>query len=88
MSTLLDTAESASYLNGDIIITMKSGRELRFPADKNPHLANGTAKQLDHIELSPFGIHWPDLDEDLSFRGIAAGDYGQRASTLPGRSAE
>ena len=26
----------------------------------------------------PFGLHWPDLDEDLSIRGILAGDFGQR----------
>ena len=26
------------------------------------------------IELSPFGVHWPDQDEDLSFRGLLAGD--------------
>jgi hypothetical protein len=35
-------------------------------------------EQLNNIEISPFGLHWPDLDEDLSFRGILAGNYGQR----------
>jgi hypothetical protein len=35
---------------------------------------------LANIELSPFGLHWPDLDEDLSIRGILAGDYGQSAA--------
>jgi hypothetical protein len=35
------------------------------------------AQALNNVELSPFGLHWPDLDEDLSFRGIAAGDYGK-----------
>ena len=29
------------------------------------------------MEVSPFGIHWPDLDEDLSFAGLSRGDYGQ-----------
>ena len=57
---------------------MKSGAEIRFPVAENPRLAHGTAEQLNRIELSPFGLHWPDLDEDLSFRGIANGDYGQR----------
>jgi len=32
---------------------------------------------LNNIELSPFGVHWPDLDEDLSFHGIAEGNFGQ-----------
>jgi len=74
---LLDTARSASYRDGEIVIVMQSGRELRIPVAENPRLAKGTPEQLNHIELSPFGIHWPDLDEDLSFRGIAEGDYGQ-----------
>ena len=27
--------------------------------------------------ISPLGLHWPELDEDLSFRGLLEGDYGQ-----------
>jgi len=77
MRTLLDTARSGSYRDGEIVIVMQSGRKLRIPVAENPRLAKGTPEQLNHIELSPFGIHWPDLDEDLSFRGIAEGDYGQ-----------
>ena len=77
MRTLFDTARSASYRDGEIVIVMQSGRKLRIPVAENPRLAKGTPEQLNHIELSPFGIHWPDLDEDLSFRGIAEGDYGQ-----------
>jgi hypothetical protein len=77
MSTLIDIPRTACFRDGKIVIVMESGVELRFPVSENPRLATGTAKQLNHIELSPFGIHWPDLDEDLSFRGIADGDYGQ-----------
>ncbi len=78
MNTLIDTARTASVRDGQVIISMCSGAELRFPVAENPRLAKGTPKQLNNLELSPFGIHWPDLDEDLSFRGIANGDYGQR----------
>ena len=81
MSTLVDSAKTAAYKNGRIIVTMKSGVELRFPVAGNPRLAGGTPQQLRHIEVSPFGLHWPDLDEDLSFRGLMQGDYGQRQPT-------
>ncbi len=77
MNTLLDKAKAASHRDGFISIEMESGLELRFPVAKNPRLAHGTHAQLSKMELSPFGIHWPDLDEDLSFRGIQSGDYGQ-----------
>ena len=57
---------------------MESGLEFAFPIAGNSRLESASDSQLDNIELSPFGLHWPDLDEDLSIRGILAGDYGQR----------
>jgi hypothetical protein len=77
MSTLVDTVASVQYQGGQIIVAMESGVELRFPVAANARLAKGTPKQLNHVEVSPYGLHWPDLDEDLSFRGLLAGDYGQ-----------
>ena len=78
MSTLVDAVKSAVYRGGHIIVLMESGVELRFPTAGNPRLAMGTPRELNNIEISPFGLHWPDLDEDLSFRGLVEGDYGQR----------
>ena len=80
MSTLIDTAVTASFSDGDIVVCMESGTELRFSVAENPRLAVGTPTQLNNVELSPFGIHWPDLDEDLSFRGIVAGTMANVAS--------
>lgn len=56
---------------------MESDVEIRFSIAQNPRLAKGSVFQLNNVEISPFGIHWPDLDEDLSFRGLLDGDYGQ-----------
>ena len=78
MSILTDSARSAVVRDGHVVIAMTSGAEIRFPVTVNPRLARGTEEQLNRIEISPFGIHWPDLDEDLSIRGLLAGDYGQR----------
>jgi len=80
MSILTDSARSAIFQDGQIIIAMESGAEIRFLVAENPRLASGTAEQLSRIEISPYGIHWPDLDEDLSFRGLLKGDYGQHQS--------
>lgn len=77
MGTLTDSARSVVFRDGQILIEMESGAQIRFPVAVNPRLARGTPAQLSGIEISPFGIHWPDLDEDLSFRGLLAGDYGQ-----------
>lgn len=77
MSTLADTAKKAFYRDGSIIVEMHGGVELKFPVKESPRLAVGTPEQLNRIEISPFGLHWPDLDEDLSFEGILQGDFGQ-----------
>ncbi len=77
MSTLIDDIRSARFSQGFIIIEMESGLEIRFPVAGNSRLARGNERQLNNIEVSPYGLHWPDLDEDLSFRGLLQGDYGQ-----------
>ena len=66
MSTLVDTVRSAIYRDGHIVVTMESGVELRFPVAGNPRLASGTPAQLGHIEVSPYGLHWPDLEDRKS----------------------
>jgi uncharacterized protein DUF2442 len=77
MNTLTDTAVAAVHENGFIAVRMESGEEIRFAVASNPRLARGTHRQLNHIEISPFGLHWPELDEDLSFRGLLEGNHGQ-----------
>jgi len=78
MSVLNDVVRLAYYTDGLILVRMDSGVEIRFPVNKNSRLKNGTEKELNNIQISPFGLHWPDLDEDLSFRGLLDGDFGQQ----------
>jgi hypothetical protein len=80
MSILADNVKSAVFRDGLIVVTFEGGEEIRFPVAQNQRLARGTAAQLNHVEISPFGIHWPELDEDLSIEGLRAGDFGQRRS--------
>ena len=69
---------NVSVRGGTVAITMPGGLEIRFPVARNPRLASGNDAQLNNIHVSPFGLHWPELDEDLSFAGLSAGDYGQK----------
>jgi len=77
MNTLTSNKIQASFCDGFIHVLMEAGVEIKFPVDKNPRLRGGSPAQLNQIEISPFGLHWPDLDEDLSFEGLARGDFGQ-----------
>ncbi|MCL1919686.1 MAG: DUF2442 domain-containing protein [Kiritimatiellaeota bacterium] len=72
---------SVTVRRGTVSIKMPGGLEIRFPVAHNPRLAKGSEAQLNRVEVSPFGLHWTDLDEDLSFAGLSAGDYGQNVTT-------
>ncbi len=70
MNTLIDTPASATYHDGSISVILSSGREFSFPCSAYPRLAAGSPESLAKIEISPMGLHWPELDEDLSIRGL------------------
>lgn len=64
--------------NGVVCVRLADGREIRFPAAKNRRLRDATPQQLGNVELicNGTGLHWPDLDEDLSVLGILEGRLG------------
>jgi hypothetical protein len=61
-----------------VCLRLAGDREIRFPASKNRHLRHATPAQLANVELicDGTGLHWPDLDEDLSVQGILEGRLG------------
>jgi hypothetical protein len=65
--------------NGYVCVRLSDGREIRFPAAKNRRLRAATPEQLNNIEIicNGTGLHWPDLDEDLSILGVLEGRFGQ-----------
>jgi hypothetical protein len=72
MNTLIDTPKSARHEAGEIIVEMTSGEVIRFSVEVSSRLQSASPEELSDIELSPFGLHWPRLDEDLSIRGVLA----------------
>jgi hypothetical protein len=60
-----------------IFVRFASGYEVSFPTKGNPRRESAPVEDVGLIEISPFGLHWPTLDEDLSFAGILEGRYGQ-----------
>jgi hypothetical protein len=78
MSTLVDQPVAAFHKDAKIHVRMESGLEIAFPIAGNKRLEGKPHAHLNNIQLSRFGLHWPELDEDLSIRGILAGDYGAR----------
>lgn len=49
---------------------ISDGREVSIPIAWFPRLMGAKPDQLARYEISPsgYGIHWPDLDEDISIK--------------------
>ena len=77
-TSVAEKAVKAWHEKGRIVVKLSSGRTVDFAVSANPRLASGTPVQLNKIEISPYGLHWPELDEDLSTAGILAGRFGAK----------
>lgn len=53
-----------------IWVELKDGRKAEERFADYERLASATEKQRKNFELSYFGIHWPEIDEDLSYNGF------------------
>jgi len=60
-------------------VRAKDGREAYEEFELLPRLKWATKQQREDFELNHFGIHWEDLDEDLSYEGFF---YKKPASRL------
>ncbi|MCO5352576.1 MAG: DUF2442 domain-containing protein [Bryobacteraceae bacterium] len=59
----------------EILLDLADGRRLAVPVAWFPRLLNATELQRQNFELlgDGIGIHWPDIDEDLSVAGLLRG---------------
>ena len=54
-------------------VELTDGRTLGIPLAWFPRLLRATPAQRDQVELSRVGLHWENLDEDISIAGLLAG---------------
>jgi Protein of unknown function (DUF2442) len=64
----------------ELIVTLCDGRKIVTPLKWYPRLQRATPAQRANYEIMPLGIHWLDIDEDLSIVGMLK---GQRAFDAP-----
>jgi hypothetical protein len=69
-------ARSVAFTATELVVTLADGRKIATPLDWYPRLQKASAAERQNYEIMPMGIHWPDLDEDLSIAGMLK---GQRA---------
>lgn len=78
VAELMFKTEKAWYENGMICLLLSDKKEVRFPISLNNKLNQATEKQRSNIEIicNGTGLHWPELDEDLTVLGIMEGRFG------------
>jgi len=54
-------------------VDLEDGRTLGIPLVWFPRLLRATSQQREAFLLSPSGMHWDEIDEDISIAGLLAG---------------
>ena len=54
-------------------VSLRDGRVIAVPLVWFPRLLHASAEQRAQVELTPRGLHWAALDEDISVAGLLAG---------------
>ncbi len=69
-----DCAPVEAYCEGEwLFVVLADGRRLQTPLWWYPRLLAASPPARQMIELTPMGLHWPELDEDLSIAGMLRG---------------
>lgn len=65
-----------------LMVDLSDGRTISVPIAWYPRLSGASAEQRAHWEpcAGGYGIHWPDVDEDLSVEGLLRGAPAARAA--------
>lgn len=66
---------------GRVIVELSNGCIFAFPAKMAQGLETASDDQISQVEVlgSGSGLHWEDLDVDLSIPGLLAGLFGTRS---------
>jgi len=88
MSTLVETTALAKEVvvsEDELTVRLVDGRTISVPLVWFPRLLHATAEQRAKFELlgDGEGIHWPDVDEDLSVAGLLRGVKAPRLKSTP-----
>ena len=76
MAAKMDTRVADVHITEDELrVTLRDGRTVSASLEWYPRLLHATKKQRQNWQTcaAGYGIHWPDIDEDLSTEGLLCG---------------
>ena len=71
------SARAVRFDDDSMWVELSDGRTIGVPYAWFPRLLNATTKQREAVEIGHFGLHWEDIDEDISVAGLLAGRRDQ-----------
>ena len=84
-------ATALHFTDDRLVVDLEDGREVSVPLEWFPRLRDAGPTERAHYRLmgGGVGIHWPELDEDLSVRGLLtpAADHAVPTRRRPASSA-
>ncbi|MGO8747760.1 MAG: DUF2442 domain-containing protein [Thermoguttaceae bacterium] len=65
----------ATVSDDTLAVDLEDGRSVSVPIGWYPRLAHGSAGERANFQISGagYGLHWPDLDEDIGVEGLLLG---------------
>lgn len=67
----------------ELVVELTDGRVIAAPLLWFPRLSYGTAEERSNFVVARMGIHWPDLDEDISIETLLLGrGLGERPESF------
>ena len=70
-----ERVKDVTFTEDSISVDLMDGRTISAPLLWYPRLSHASVEQLANWQVSGggYGIHWPDIDEDLSTEGLLRG---------------
>ena len=70
-----ESAKDVHFTDDNLSVDLMDGRTITVPIAWYPRLLHATREQRQKWEIcgGGYGIHWPDIDEDLSTEGLLRG---------------
>jgi hypothetical protein len=70
------------FTDDSLSVTLRDGRTIAVPLAWYPRLLSATPAQRSNWKVSSggYGLHWPDIDEDLNTAGLLRGAPAPKSS--------
>jgi hypothetical protein len=67
------SATAVRFDDDTMWVDLSDGRTIGVPLAWFPRLLHASADARSRVEISRVGLHWEELDEDISIAGLIAG---------------